>query len=194
LNSLPTLHLGSDWNSNRRSRNKGSSYKRGIEEIGTRHHPSIASNVLRGSPLSDLLSKQTASFDIVFAHVLKSSGYPAVTHWKAPSMSKEDEKEGEKMDYGGLYIQTLNVEEGASYRRKIHRDFWGLINDTPPPSVEIDFYYAFDDDRLRNEPLEDQDEAATRQCRRISEHRINFPNCNMFHETQQIENHVKYLR
>jgi hypothetical protein len=192
----PALHLGSDWNPSRRSRKKGPFHKRGKEELPPRYGPRVTdstANVLRGSPPSDLPSHLTASFDIVFAYDTKTTGFLADTHWKVPSMAIDHEKEGKKVDFGGLYIETLQKDESGSYRRKIYYDSWWMTNDIPPtpPDLENDYYYAFDDDRLRNEDLNDEE---GKHCRRISEHRINFPTCNIFHEMQPTENHVQYLR
>jgi hypothetical protein len=72
-------------------------------------------------------------------------------------------------------------------------------------------YYAFDDDYLRsqkvadsfyeevqnedegNEELQNEDEGNGR-CRRVSEHTLNFPSCNVVHELPLLEYSVKYLR
>jgi hypothetical protein len=199
-NDVPALHHGSNSKTNHRDRKKGPYHKRGKDGIRILHQPrgtDRAANVLRGSPRSDLpLSKQTASFDIVFASIMKTAGDLTDNHWGVPLMSSDVFRDGEKMDYGGLHIEILKEGEGVSYRRKIYHDSWSMKNEipSPPPDVNSDFYYAFDDDRLRNEPIEGQTKEETRHCRRISEHRINFPICNMFHETQQIQNHIKYLR
>jgi hypothetical protein len=58
-------------------------------------------------------------------------------------------------------------------------------------------YYAFDDDYVRSSytVVNNQDEYDREKlCRRASEHRLNFQNCNSFHESPLLELNVKYLR
>ena len=61
-----------------------------------------------------------------------------------------------------------------------------------------DNYYAYDDDHLRNPFVESYGEEEAVEvdgycCRRISEHRLYFPNCNSFHETSLLESEVTYI-
>eukprot|EP00537_Pseudo-nitzschia_pungens_P009714 CAMPEP_0172381672 /NCGR_PEP_ID=MMETSP1060-20121228/71072_1 /TAXON_ID=37318 /ORGANISM="Pseudo-nitzschia pungens, Strain cf. cingulata" /LENGTH=384 /DNA_ID=CAMNT_0013109459 /DNA_START=610 /DNA_END=1764 /DNA_ORIENTATION=+ len=61
-----------------------------------------------------------------------------------------------------------------------------------------DNYYAFDDDYVRNPFIEDynQDEASEVDgffCRRTSEHRLYFPNCNSFHETPLMDSEATII-
>jgi len=62
----------------------------------------------------------------------------------------------------------------------------------------MDDYYAFDDDYARN-PFtelnleEEEEEIDTFSCRRISEHRLYFPNCNSFHETPLLASQATFI-
>ena len=88
-------------------------------------------------------------------------------------------------------------------------DFGGLkidlFRDYPTENPESalsksvdDYYYRFDDDYERNpfngvnERKEDYHEEK-QCCRRISEHRLYFPNCNTFHETPLLESEGTHI-
>lgn len=88
-------------------------------------------------------------------------------------------------------------------------DFGGLkidlFRDYPtenPASVlaemKQDYYYNFDDDYQRN-PFNGVNERKAdyhdekQCCRRISEHRLYFPNCNTFHEAPFLESEGTYI-
>lgn len=63
---------------------------------------------------------------------------------------------------------------------------------------DVDFYYYFDDDELRglrNNYDEDEKHNYDIHCRRVSDHRLNFPNCNQFHELDRLDpiTKIKYL-
>lgn len=66
----------------------------------------------------------------------------------------------------------------------------------------IDYYYEFDDDYIRSpmrkEVLEKEghvfeDEMEEYCCRRTSEHRLSFPNCNTFHETPMLDSQATII-
>jgi hypothetical protein len=66
---------------------------------------------------------------------------------------------------------------------------------------ELHRYYAFDDDYMRGQGVADstddeelQKEAEGQKCRRVSEHRLNFQNCNIVFELPLLEYNVKYLK
>ncbi|KAG7364549.1 protein kinase domain containing protein [Nitzschia inconspicua] len=196
------LNLGSIWKTHGQQLKKKTISKKEIELFITRDHP-IGVPVANKKPKirsthhqirdSSATKEIDWSFDVLFSSLetTVATSETNKNHWNLPSMSREDIEEGGYEDYGDLRIHSL--EEDDTYRRKIYDDPWLMENGyhTLQPDTENDVYYAFDDDRLRNEKLEgDQVE---RSCRRISEHRINYPNCNMFHETQFLDNNVKYL-
>ena len=57
----------------------------------------------------------------------------------------------------------------------------------------VDDYYAFDDDYQRNPFKDESYEDVKHCCRRISEHRLYFPNCNTFHETPMLESKATFI-
>lgn len=97
--------------------------------------------------------------------------------------------------------------EPANYRlgkkKYFARDFGGLEMEffrdyrTTPRDDDLDYYYNFDDDHQRNpfngvneKTLSGEEEKC---CRRTSEHRLNFPNCNTFHETPMLESKATHI-
>jgi hypothetical protein len=62
-----------------------------------------------------------------------------------------------------------------------------------------DRYYAFDDDYMRGQGVtgssdeEVQDEGGGK-CRRVSDHKLSFRNCNVLYELPLLECNVKYLK
>jgi hypothetical protein len=116
---------------------------------------------------------------------------------KPQKLSKKHAEEGKHVDYGGLDINIFQ-QEGNNIRQ-IRQDPWLMTTVFRDPSTpsddEYENYYAFDDDVLRNEFFEtDLVSMEGKVCRRISEHRINYQNCNTFHETSRLENKIKYLK
>jgi hypothetical protein len=108
------------------------------------------------------------------------------------------ELDGPWMDFGGLNLKFFE-DEGAA--RQIERDYELLVTDFRDYNAketttddEMDKYYAFDDDYVRNEVVEEQHGRRGKRCRRVAEHRLNFQNCNTFHETSLLESNVKYLK
>jgi hypothetical protein len=148
----------------------------------------------------DPRSPWNGAFHIVFPskHDKTTREHPVVSHVTRvpPRLSKDDQEEGEYIDYGDL---NIDFHRGTNTsRRQIHRDPWLFQNDfrdpTTPRDDDNDAYFAFDDDLNRNEFHKvENDPSVEPKCRRISEHRINYPNCNRFHETPRIEYHARYL-
>lgn len=125
-----------------------------------------------------------------------------------PVQEKRDDNFAQKStapEYGGLYF-NFTKSGGKTRMRRIKHDPTRMISDyTDPQAIngdddddDRDSYYAYDDDYLRNPYIEfkkgnddtyydykEPDEEYV--CRRISEHRLYFPNCNSFHETSLIE-------
>ncbi|KAL3917376.1 MAG: hypothetical protein SGILL_004743 [Bacillariaceae sp.] len=139
-------------------------------------------------------------FQIVFfGHDRKHSRFePSRAIVDPPKLSKEGKEDGEYVDFGNLSIGKTRHGQSSLTPRRIRQDPWLLQNDfrkpTTPRDDDNDMYFAFDDDLNRNEFFkEDSNPSDTQKCRRISEHRVNFPNCNMFHEAPRLEYQAKYL-
>jgi hypothetical protein len=120
-------------------------------------------------------------------------------------------EEAESMDFGGLDIVFF---ENNSMAREIGSDAMSMQSEyrdyhIVPRDDDQDNYYAYDDDIVRN-PFrfvdewyqedkrngEDEDksiETDSKSCRRISEHRLYFPNCNSFHETPMLDSQATYI-
>ncbi|CAJ1969152.1 unnamed protein product [Cylindrotheca closterium] len=92
-------------------------------------------------------------------------------------------------DYGDL---TINLLADDKEGRQIFRDRKLEGTDYRPPDADRDddqeLYYDFDDDINRGIHAD-----STKHCRRMSEHRFNFQNCNRFHEQSLLEQNVKFL-
>ncbi|KAL3935701.1 MAG: hypothetical protein SGBAC_008829 [Bacillariaceae sp.] len=103
-------------------------------------------------------------------------------------------KDDEESDYGHLKIEFFQVDDVA--RRQIYRDYsldkseYRLPYEDTDDDVSADLstYYAFDDDAIKGGQTETNE-----PCRRISEHRLNFQNCNNFHEQHLVEEGIKFL-
>lgn len=98
------------------------------------------------------------------------------------------------VDYGGidLFLMVENVS------RVIYRDDWedqGEVKDYSIRDDDMDMYYAFDDDYIRNvyRGYDDDQIKDTGLCRRVKWHRFQFPNCNTFHEMDSAVNFPRYL-
>lgn len=115
-----------------------------------------------------------------------------------PVQEKRDDNFAQKSttpEYGGLYF-NFTKSRGKTRMPRIkhdHTDPQVIIGDD-----DRDSYYAYDDDYLRNPYIEIkadnydtyydyQETDEEHVCRRISEHRLYFPNCNSFHETSLVE-------
>mmetsp|Transcript_60308 Transcript_60308/g.72499 ORF Transcript_60308/g.72499 Transcript_60308/m.72499 type:complete len:331 (-) Transcript_60308:20-1012(-) len=92
-------------------------------------------------------------------------------------------------DYGGLIIEKL---QPFDKERKIRESYWeGYTYRKTRPRKERaqENYYAYDDDFVRQVNL-----PGVRACRRTSWHKMNFPNCNNFHDINFLrEENMKYL-
>jgi hypothetical protein len=127
---------------------------------------------------------------------------------KKGSESESDDaiiEEAESMDFGGL---DLVFFENNNMAREIGFDAMSMHSEyrdyhIVPRDDDQDNYYAYDDDIVRN-PFrsvdewnqEDEDksiETDGKSCRRISEHRLYFPNCNSFHETPMLDSQATYI-
>lgn len=91
-------------------------------------------------------------------------------------------------DHGELVFDIFE-EEGA--RRNIFKDF--ELYKTPdyedheaPFDDDVDAYY-YDDDRLRGLATADLEKDSPKRCRKISEHELNFQNCNDFHQLDRLD-------
>lgn len=114
-----------------------------------------------------------------------------------PAPPPDDNEEGEKTtngaDYGGLEIAMLEEGGGARNILRDWRDNSGhVFNPEEDETDDVDQYYAFDDDYIRNTyQAYDDDEfkgyKEKRSCRRVSWHRLNHPTCNMFHEVDFVD-------
>jgi hypothetical protein len=105
-------------------------------------------------------------------------------------------------DFGGLDL-NFTVREYIGTTRQIRNDPMQMISDfrdfrTAGRDDDYDEYYAHDDDYVRN-PLKDiyvdydDDPTDGLVCRRTSEHRLYFPNCNSFHETPFLESEAEVI-
>ncbi len=96
------------------------------------------------------------------------------------------------------FVDETYVSRNGSVRLEME-DFEAYADD----DGEGDYYYRFDDDYERNpfseerwikeghQYIDDDEEAFC--CRRISEHRLSFPNCNTFHETPILESKASII-
>ena len=122
-----------------------------------------------------------------------------------PKRAKSDStiiREGKSLDFGGLDLvfpkneresTTRQIRHDATWMRSDYRDYRTDYMDD-----DQDNYYAYDDDYVRNPFIESDDEAEQEEidgyhCRRISEHRLYFPNCNSFHETPLLESQATFI-
>jgi hypothetical protein len=115
-----------------------------------------------------------------------------------PPMGYDLQDQGKNIpDLGGLLLFVFE-EEGQT--RQIYHDFSqdeGQVYEIPSEGADDlhDYYYAFDDDALRN-PLiayDDENIQDEKQCRRVSWHRDTLLNCNSFHELGLAYNNLDSL-
>jgi hypothetical protein len=134
---------------------------------------------------------------------------------KKGSKSDDDAiiEEAESMDFGGLDIVFF---ENNNKAREIRHDTMSMQSEyrdyhIVPRDDDQDYYYAYDDDIVRNpfgfvdernkedewngedENKKTETDGTRKSCRRISEHRLYFPNCNSFHETPMLENQATHI-
>lgn len=134
------------------------------------------------------------SFDIIFKET-RSESVNIVSMPKSLGLILHDDDTED--EYGNLDIWLLEEEDA---RRNIWYDSRKYRTDYRLPDAEkdddVDYYLAMDDDIQRDpKQHEDGDEPeGAGHCRRVSEHRLIFPNCNSYHETPFIESHAKYLK
>lgn len=121
---------------------------------------------------------------------IKFSFVPAAETFILPYEDLPDFKDnGEEFDFGGLYLDFF---EDADAKRQIFHNF--TEEDTeyrlPDESLDddLDGYYYFDDDQLRSDYIDSKE-----TCRRIPEHRVDFQNCNTYHEQDLIESGITFL-
>jgi hypothetical protein len=100
-------------------------------------------------------------------------------------------------DYGSLDIVFL---EGNVSKVIVPNpwEFRGKVYDSRSNNKDDDidmYYYAFDDDYLRDnyQTFDDDDIKNSGSCRRVSWHRLQFPNCNTFHEMDSSHFIPRYL-
>lgn len=102
--------------------------------------------------------------------------------------------EGEFVDHGNLdiYIMMENVSRVIYYD---YNEEVGEVRDYSTRDDDVDTYYAFDDDSVRNvfSTYDDDSLKNTGRCRRNKWHRYHFPNCNSFHEMDVSNNVPVYL-
>jgi hypothetical protein len=153
---------------------------------------SSASTETRKSPYYDPLLRVSFSSLLPFPYRQQKqpSSRPFPTWLNTPDPPEVSFKlMGRKSSYGGLVLMML--ENAAGGRVMFHDlsedervDIINLRRNASSNDDNVDFYYNFDDDALRNPARVNNDDtvAGTRRCRRTAWHR-NIPlNCNMFHE------------
>ena len=130
------------------------------------------------------------SFDIIFKETRSKSVNIVIMPKSLGLILHDDDTEDE---YGDLEIWLLEEDDA---RRNIWYDSRKYRTDYRLPDAEkdddVDYYLAIDDDIQRDPKQHEPEEDG--HCRRISEHRLIFPNCNSYHETPFIESHAKYLK
>ncbi|GAX24170.1 hypothetical protein FisN_4Lh255 [Fistulifera solaris] len=86
-------------------------------------------------------------------------------------------------DYGGLKIQFLAEENAPRAIDVLQQQNWPP-HDRDTDENDIDTYYAFDDDIVRNPYSEYDDDSirTSKHCRRVAWHRKLPINCNLIHE------------
>lgn len=97
------------------------------------------------------------------------------------------------VEYGlNLYFMEENVS------RVIYHSYWedeGEIRDYSFKDDDVETYYAYDDDYVRDvyKSYDDDDVRGDGTCRRVHWHRFHFPNCNSFHEMDMAVKFPVYL-
>mmetsp|Transcript_33674 Transcript_33674/g.81644 ORF Transcript_33674/g.81644 Transcript_33674/m.81644 type:complete len:541 (-) Transcript_33674:38-1660(-) len=120
---------------------------------------------------------------IVFQHIPAAR----VETFSLPEGRLTDDAYGQ--DYGDLSLDMLNDD---TLGRLTLRDFKLEERDYRSLDASRDddqeLYYDFDDDVNRGIHAD-----PSKHCRRMSEHRLNFQNCNRFHEQNILEQDVHFL-
>jgi hypothetical protein len=102
-------------------------------------------------------------------------------HHPFPHLHEKESRHVATPDYGGLNIQFL-AEENVPREINVHQPPNWPPHDTD--ENDIDTYYAFDDDIVRNPYSEYDDDSirTSKHCRRVAWHRKLPINCNLIHE------------
>ncbi|GAX24697.1 hypothetical protein FisN_4Hh255 [Fistulifera solaris] len=102
-------------------------------------------------------------------------------HKSLPHLHESNSRHVATPDYGGLNIHFL-AEGNAPRAIDVHRQPNWPPHDTD--ENDIDTYYAFDDDIVRNPYSEYDDDSirTSKHCRRVAWHRKLPINCNLIHE------------
>eukprot|EP00980_Cylindrotheca_fusiformis_P028443 scaffold22599_cov139-Cylindrotheca_fusiformis.AAC.34 len=108
--------------------------------------------------------------------------------WLPPPGIEKNETEGD-WDYGNLSLDFFEEDSGT---RQLYHDYDMDSASYRLPDAkrddDLDGYYNLDDDAKRGAYIDPK-----KNCRRISEHRVNFQNCNLFHEQDEVELGIKFL-
>ena len=122
---------------------------------------------------------------------------------KRPSLDIKIFEEANLRFFGGIEIDLRKSEIASKTKRQIKHDRVQMLSTyrdyrTMERDDDQDNYYAYDDDYVRDPFRDSYGEDATVEtdgicCRRISEHRLYFPNCNSFHEIPMLESEATYV-
>mmetsp|Transcript_9522 Transcript_9522/g.10902 ORF Transcript_9522/g.10902 Transcript_9522/m.10902 type:complete len:553 (+) Transcript_9522:35-1693(+) len=140
-------------------------------------------------------------FEISFRNLVSSEStvvaLPAILHGYAIEMGEYQDNDNldlDYLDYGdfGLDFERKNFERVGRPRNIFQYDYLSTTEfrdiDSTPQDDDNDAYYALDDDFIR-----DIQDIPGHVCRRVSEHRRNYQNCNTIFETSYIDNYVFYI-
>lgn len=111
-----------------------------------------------------------------------------------PTLKESDVDRGHAPNYNGLKIRWLP----SGQARVIYKDRVLNMGKWRPKHADdtMDYYYAFDDDQIRN-PYRYEQEHVGQQCRRTSWYRHLPINCAAFHEldvaTVAQQGHIRYV-
>ncbi|CAJ1930981.1 unnamed protein product [Cylindrotheca closterium] len=131
------------------------------------------------------ISKPTT---IIFKHPFDSNTSPLVY---PPQLLYLQDDEAPASDYENSNIIDLLQDDETHDRQRDNMDHVKDSRETQSSDVDDDHvsaYYAFDDDAIKGGQTETEE-----PCRRISEHRNDFQNCNNFHEQHLLEGGIKFL-
>lgn len=135
---------------------------------------------IEGAKLSQIASRSDEPLDFpVLVPVVVSR----VSRFLQPdSLDEKDALSDPVADYG-LKLQLL--EENVT--RVIYHDVMddlGKVRDYSVKDDDVDTYYAYDDDYVRDvyKTYDGDEMKGAGPCRRLNWHRYHFPNCNSFHE------------
>ena len=111
--------------------------------------------------------------------------YPIMINFYYSSNPYDDDDAIMSRDYNNLTISIANFTIGRIMKQNNddNNDGGHVYNFTIDGDDYIEPYYAFDDDYIRHPT-----------CARVSWHRLNYPNCNIFHEITNIHNTVTLIK